>query len=167
MVSIMSFPALEDDFFYQCHISFPSLQFLFSASEASILWYHSIITDDSVWRERIISLTSKIGRVMHGETCYGTCFAVVDIDKKYTDTKIILTARHCVYSEVTSTIPINDGLFFTFGNNSFGSPDVTHVATAKNLDLSAFRVKDPDNFISTFKFGSSISIYPSFRIFLG
>ena len=104
---------------------------------------------------------------MHGETCYGTCFAVVDIDKKYTDTKIILTARHCVYSEVTSTIPINDGLFFTSGNDSFGSPDVTHVATAKNLDLSAFRVKDPDNFISTSKIGSSISIYPSFRIFLG
>jgi Trypsin-like peptidase domain len=148
---------------------FLPLQFFCFTRDAFTFWLYSVITDADHWGERMGSLTSKIGRVMHDKICYGTCFAVKDIDEKYSEnkTKIILTARHCVYSDLTCTIPINYGLYFTFGDKSFNSPNVTHLATAKNLDLSAFRVEDPCNHIKTFDLGTSTAIYQCQQIFFG
>ena len=136
------------------------------------LIFSSVITDYDTWATTMASQTLKIGRVMHEGICYGTCFAVRDLDHRYKNTKIIMTARHCVYSERTCTIPINYGLQFTFGEKTFGnknpgSTTVRHVGTAKKFDVSAFRIEDPHNHIQTFQFGTSTPIYQRQKIYFG
>ena len=136
------------------------------------LIFYSVITDLGTWTTTMASQTLKIGRVMHEGICYGTCFAVRDLDHRYKNTKIIMTARHCVYSERTCTIPINYGLQFTFGEKTFGnknpgSTTVRHVGTAKKFDVSAFRIEDPHNHIQTFQFGTSTPIFQRQQIYFG
>lgn len=74
-----------------------------------------------------------------------------------------MTARHCAYFMITRTIPINDGMRFTFGGKEFGNDlkrnTVTHLGTAKKFDVSAFRVIDPDDYIQTLQFGKSSPIF--------